>query len=127
MTFQDMLWFICIFFPNLCKLWGIQKEEKSPASGENQTQDLKKFAPRHVRNRCATTAAFLVHSYFKVSLQNEILKIFRHQIPICQLIIEIPPGFEDATKFRGTLGHKVNHSFMPNSEYHIIDSPRFVV
>jgi hypothetical protein len=48
----------------------------------------------------------------------------RHQIPSCQLVIEIPSEFESAAKYRGTLGHKVNHSFKPNSLYEMIDSPR---
>lgn len=49
---------------------------------------------------------------------------YRHNIRFCGTKIDIPPEFEQVEKFRGTLGHKVNHKFMPTTEYDIMDSAR---
>ena len=43
---------------------------------------------------------------------------------MCDLAIDIPGEFEPVTKFRGTIGHKVNHSFKPTTAYMNIDSAR---
>ena len=48
----------------------------------------------------------------------------RHAIKKCKLKIDIPAEFEATTKYRGTLGHKVNHWFLPNSEYAMFESAR---
>ncbi len=44
---------------------------------------------------------------------------------MCSQTIDIPPEFEPAEKFRGTLGHKVNHKFDPTTRYIQLDSARF--
>merc|ERR1712168_557865 len=54
--------------------------------------------------------------------------MYRLSLPVkskCKLSIDIPPEFEPMDKFRGTLGHKLNHNFKPNSRYTAVDSPRF--
>ena len=41
------------------------------------------------------------------------------------MAVDIPPQFSDTEKYNGTLGHKVNHDFNPNSMYIIMyDSAR---
>ena len=53
---------------------------------------------------------------------------FRHIMECGKgFIIDIPPQYARADQFQGTLGHKVNHSFKPNSEYVFFDSARFGV
>ena len=43
------------------------------------------------------------------------------------MAIDIPPQYADTEKYNGTLGHKVNHDFKPNSEYILAyDSARYV-
>ena len=43
----------------------------------------------------------------------------------CRMAVDIPPQFADTEKYNGTLGHKVNHDFNPNSIYVIMyDSAR---
>ena len=45
----------------------------------------------------------------------------------CKMAIDIPPQYADTEKYNGTLGHKVNHDFKPNSEYILAyDSARYV-
>ena len=43
----------------------------------------------------------------------------------CGYKIDIPPEFKSTSAFQGTLGHKVNHSFNPNSIYIHYDTPRY--
>ena len=43
----------------------------------------------------------------------------------CGYKIDIPPTFKSTSAFQGTLGHKVNHKFNPNSVYIHYDTPRF--
>ena len=38
--------------------------------------------------------------------------------------IDIDPEFELTSKYQGTLGHKVNHDFTPNSKYVQLETPR---
>ena len=38
--------------------------------------------------------------------------------------IDIAPEFEPTSKYQGTLGHKVNHDFRPNSKYVQLETPR---
>jgi len=44
---------------------------------------------------------------------------------MCNLVIDIPAEFESTKRFQGTIGHKVNHKFDPNSIYIVFDSPRY--
>ena len=52
---------------------------------------------------------------------------FNQNVLVCNKVIHISPEFESAAKYRGTLGHKVNHSFQHNSIHVPIDTPRFGV
>ena len=36
---------------------------------------------------------------------------YNHRVASCDLKIHIPPEYESAERFQGTLGHKVNHKF----------------
>jgi hypothetical protein len=47
---------------------------------------------------------------------------FRKKVPFCPITIDVP--FEFRSSFKGTVGHKINHSFAPNSAYTFIDSAR---
>ena len=38
--------------------------------------------------------------------------------------LDIAPEFEPTSKYQGTLGHKVNHDFRPNSKYLQLETPR---
>jgi len=51
----------------------------------------------------------------------------RHQIKQCGLNIDIPLEYAYESKYRATLGHKVNHKFSPNNNcrYDMTDSARF--
>ena len=40
------------------------------------------------------------------------------------ITIDIGPEFEPTSKYQGTLGHKVNHDFRPNSKYLQLETPR---
>ncbi len=53
------------------------------------------------------------------------LWMYRHSLGKCDMKIEIPPEFGPTSKYQGTLGHKVNHVFEPNSKYIQVDSARF--
>ena len=50
---------------------------------------------------------------------------YRHNIPMCDLDIDIPPEYGTAGHFRATLGHKINHKFDPTTIFVSIDSARF--
>ena len=78
--------------------------------GEFKTQAMNEFRQRRL----------------KIHQVTEFWK-YKHRTPACDRIVYIPPEFESMAKFRGTIGHKVNHSFKPNSFYVQIDSPRFGV
>ena len=39
--------------------------------------------------------------------------------------INVPPHNSNGLTYNGSLGHKVNHSFEPNSFYTLFDSPRY--
>ena len=39
--------------------------------------------------------------------------------------IDIPKGFEDASKYNGTLAHKTQHDFNPNGEMRRVDTARY--
>ena len=39
--------------------------------------------------------------------------------------IDVPPKFSQITDYVGSLGHKINHSFQPNSEFVNFDTPRY--
>ena len=43
----------------------------------------------------------------------------------CGFTIDIPPAYKSTSDYQGTLGHKVNHRFNPNSIYMHYDTPRF--
>ncbi len=50
---------------------------------------------------------------------------YRQSHSVCKLTIDLPPEYEDHLAYNATLGHKVNHSFLPTTHYHTIDSARF--
>eukprot|EP00095_Tigriopus_kingsejongensis_P003382 maker-scaffold153_size302544-snap-gene-2.26 protein:Tk03382 transcript:maker-scaffold153_size302544-snap-gene-2.26-mRNA-1 annotation:"hypothetical protein BRAFLDRAFT_120570" len=50
---------------------------------------------------------------------------YRHTLGHCSLVIDIPPEFESTEQYQATLGHKVNHKFVPTTAYMYIDSARF--
>ena len=50
----------------------------------------------------------------------------RHQIGDCGLKIDIPLEYGPAEKYQGTLGHKVNHRFDPETKYRVIETARYV-
>ena len=52
---------------------------------------------------------------------------FRHQISECKLSIDIPPEYGPTEKYQGTLGHKVNHKFDPDTRYKAIETARYVL
>ena len=45
----------------------------------------------------------------------------------CGVVINIPPEYADTEKYQGTLGHKVNHKFDPNSEYKPVETARYYI
>ena len=49
----------------------------------------------------------------------------RHNLRQCGITIDIPPAYKSTSDYQGTLGHKVNHRFNPNSVYVHYDTPRF--
>ena len=50
----------------------------------------------------------------------------RHQIRDCSLGIDIPLEYGPAEKYQGTLGHKVNHHFEPETEWRAIETARYM-
>ena len=40
-------------------------------------------------------------------------------------MIDVPPEDSKDFVYKGSFGHKVNHSFQPNSMYTLFDSPRY--
>ena len=44
---------------------------------------------------------------------------------MCDLHVNIPPEFGSTKRYQGTIGHKVNHRFDPNSIFIQFDSPRY--
>ena len=46
---------------------------------------------------------------------------------MCGLSIDLPGKYESIDSFKSTLGHKVNHKFIPTSSYMHVDSARFGV
>jgi hypothetical protein len=44
----------------------------------------------------------------------------------CSLKIDIPVEYGPAEKYQGTLGHKVNHHFEPETRYRQIETARYV-
>ena len=51
---------------------------------------------------------------------------FRSQIAECKLVIDIPHGYGPTEKYQGTLGHKVNHKFVPPTKYRSIETARYL-
>ena len=41
--------------------------------------------------------------------------------------IDVPPEFDQASEYQGTLGHKVNHHFSLKGAYLQYDSPRYYI
>ena len=54
------------------------------------------------------------------------LRHFRHKVEDCGLKIDIPLEYGPAEKYQGTLGHKVNHHFEPDTQYWPIETARYV-
>ena len=50
---------------------------------------------------------------------------YKHTLSRCNLAIDIAPEFGPTSEFQGTLGHKVNHKFDPNTRYIAYESARF--
>jgi hypothetical protein len=50
----------------------------------------------------------------------------RSKIENCGLTIDIPLEYGTAEKYQGTLGHKVNHRFEPETNYGPIETARYV-
>ena len=50
----------------------------------------------------------------------------RSKIEDCGLTIDIPLEYGTAEKYQGTLGHKVNHRFEPETNYGPIETARYV-
>ena len=63
----------------------------------------------------------ITHFYF--FCDNYQFKLFR-LVSGCGQTIFIPGEYGDINLYRKSLGHKVNHSFEPNSEYQLLDSAR---
>lgn len=49
----------------------------------------------------------------------------RHTVGFCDLGLDLPGEYEPTEKYSATLGHKVNHKFVPNSAYTTFDSARY--
>ena len=64
---------------------------------------------------------FIAHHY--VFCDDYQYKLFR-LMSGCGQTIFIPVKYGDINLYRKSLGHKVNHSFEPNSEYQLLDSAR---
>ena len=60
----------------------------------------------------------------KYSTANALI-FFRITVEGCGLGLDIPPEYSSTSKFRSTLGHKINNSFYPNSFFVTLDSPRW--
>ena len=52
---------------------------------------------------------------------------FSFQNSIFEVKLYIPIGYETTEKYRGSLGHKINHSFSPNTIFKLIETARFRV
>jgi len=51
---------------------------------------------------------------------------YKHNLSGCHISIDIAPEFGPTSQFQGTLGHKVNHKFDPNTRLYIsYESARF--
>jgi len=48
------------------------------------------------------------------------------QLKECDFTLDIPPEFGSTAKYRATLGHKINHSFEPNTEFVKTESARYI-
>ena len=49
-----------------------------------------------------------------------------YTIALCdEVVLDVPKEFSSLKKYCATLGHKANHSNMPNCEYALYDHPRF--
>ena len=56
---------------------------------------------------------FTIHDFHRIS------------VPLnCHRVIDIPPTLKPLQEYQSTIGHKINHSFKPNSQYLANDSPR---
>ena len=42
-----------------------------------------------------------------------------------EIDLDLPNGFQNLSKYCATLGHKANHSFLPNVEWVIVEHPRY--
>merc|ERR1711902_21169 len=51
--------------------------------------------------------------------------MYRHNVAVCDKKLDIPEEYGSMEKYTGSLGHKVNHKFEPNSDYITFDSARF--
>ena len=51
--------------------------------------------------------------------------LFRLHCAVCNWTIDIPSQFANPEKYNGTLGHKINHDFEPNTKFvGVYDSAR---
>ena len=50
---------------------------------------------------------------------------YRHNVKMCEVLIDIPAEFEPTEKYAATFGHKLNHMFEPTTRFVTVDSPRF--
>ena len=50
---------------------------------------------------------------------------YKHTLLGCDIAIDIAPEFGPTSEFQGTLGHKINHKFDPNTRYIAYESARF--
>ena len=51
---------------------------------------------------------------------------YRQSVGYCHgLVVDIPDGYEDVSKYNATIGHKANHDFNNHVEHGTVDSARF--
>ena len=62
----------------------------------------------------------------KEKLQEQINQDWKYRLSlnICGMTIDIPGKFEPTEMYQGSLGHKLNHKFLPNTKFTHFDSAR---
>lgn len=47
---------------------------------------------------------------------------YKHSVGVCDVVLDIPEGYEDVSKYNGTLAHKCNHNFLPNVDHYFVSN-----
>ena len=74
-------------------------------------------------------SCFLLHIMSRcLFVQSNYHQTFFFRSNICgDIVIQIDTVNNSTSKYQGTLGHKVNHDFRPNSEFVHVETPRYLM